>query len=1048
MANPKVVILCLENRSFDEYFGTFPGAIGFYDPNAGDVFSQPGIMPDGSNLQPFRTSSFSTSSQWSPGMNHSFGPFVQEWNYGAMNGFSAQVAYSVANPTTKPDGSSYPGGTVPGSCVMGYYAANDIAYRWSLAQNFLLCDTYFCSQMGSTAPNRMMLMAGTVIDPSLFNQQQWMLSETYPANDPMLGNPDTQGTAASYPWQSYFGMIGSTGYPDGWAIFDDQYWQPPWLAWTPGVNDSNQPVPYYQGWPSPFFVYGMNMLEYLTDAQQPNAPGLPSGPTSNYYGGQNYYAGANPTALYSTFEMQAASAAGLPGISFILPPSFLTEHPSYAPSDGESYLARIVNAVVSGTDWADPGVVLIITYDEHDGHFDHVNPPTSMSGQPLQGPPVALPITTSTAMTLQPQGPPTTGSWEPWVSATFTGTARPWIGTGFGPLGAALRVPTIIVSPWTWRAGVSSQVAPGAQFDHSSVIQYLEELTNNIKCLPNLPDQPPLNWRRETFSSLSALIPTGNQMVSSAEVLQTLPSVEQADAWRTDLLTRLFGPNPSYPGTFQSPSMWRGPSFILPDPGPDPIQAWPPLQQTCYAVADKTTFGLDEVEAAATAAGDPGGPATFPSAFWVMVDGFDAAELNIGTLPPPGYQPLMPTVTLSLGSGATPPGISPSVGVAQAIGSMPQGIPQRFRFPVDIVFATDGQGNYPAFAGVTLESPTYITVQISFTSHLTWTATTFELELVVAPDPYIQTGTVTYLSTDLRAYMVYTDGSGPDLFGVSYQPSQSPIQFVQNVIANLNSSPAQQAAFAAALPDSDESAVSTVTSLPTYEGKPVASFAIARVTLQGLSQSAYNVRVFFRLCPALSTGTAFNPATLYRSTPLAMSNAPNPSGSLPDTVTSPNPNAPVSGQPSYPWLTKVPLLGINGANAPGTDFVTFPFFAVPRVTPDQAMYAQNPDWPNTQAISPAAGGTGEPVYAFFGCWLDINQANTPQFPASIPTNGQADGPFTSSSPAPTSIAALIRSQHQCLVAEVAYDEITIPLGATPGLSDKLAQRNLTVIGGQ
>jgi hypothetical protein len=297
--------------------------------------------------------------------------------------------------------------------------------------------------------------------------------------------------------------------------------------------------------------------------------------------------------------------------------------------------------------------------------------------------------------------------------------------------------------------------------------------------------------------------------------------------------------------------------------------------------------------------------------------------------------------------------------------------------------------------------------------------------------------------------MVYTDGSGLDLFGVSYQPGETQTDFAQKLIATMNTSPAAQAAFAAALPENDEEAVSTVTSLPTSEGHPVANFAIARVTLQGLTQSAYNVRVFFRLCPALSTGAAFNPATLYRSTPLDVPNAPNPSGSQPDTVTSPNPNAPTSAsQPGYPWNTKVPLLGINGADTPGTGVVTFPFFAVERVTPDQAMYEQNPDWPNTQTISPAAGGTGEPVYAFFGCWLDINQSDVPQFPASIPTNGLVDGPFSSSVPAPASIASLIRSQHQCLVAEIAYDEITIPLGATPGQSDKLAQRNLSVIGGQ
>ena len=368
MANPKIVILCLENRSFDEYFGTFPGAIGFYDPAGGEVFSQPGIMPDGSNLRPFRMSSFSTSSQWSPSMAHGWLQFAQEWNYGAMNGFSVQAGATNTQPdqTTK-----YP----RGPCVMGYYAGNDIAYHWSLAQAFLLCDTYFCSQMGATAPNRMMLMSGTAIDPQLFAQQPppWLITDTLAANDPMLQNPQLP-IPDRYPWQSYFGIIGN-GYDDhgGWAIFDEQGWEPPWLAWTPGLDNPNpaqQPVPYYQGWPGPYFVNGppgpsgLNMLEYLTDnAQQPPGPGLAGGPPGFYYSSQ----GSQPL---SSFEMQARN--GLPGISFIVPPTFLTEHPAFAPSDGESHLARIVYSVVTGPDWSDPGVVLIITYDEHDGHFDHV----------------------------------------------------------------------------------------------------------------------------------------------------------------------------------------------------------------------------------------------------------------------------------------------------------------------------------------------------------------------------------------------------------------------------------------------------------------------------------------------------------------------------------------------------------------------------------------------------------------------------------------------------------------------------------------------------
>jgi hypothetical protein len=202
-----------------------------------------------------------------------------------------------------------------------------------------------------------------------------------------------------------------------------------------------------------------------------------------------------------------------------------------------------------------------------------------------------------------------------------------------------------------------------------------------------------------------------------------------------------------------------------------------------------------------------------------------------------------------------------------------------------------------------------------------------------------------------------------------------------------------------------------------------------------LSDVANNLRVFFRLMPAMSTGTAFDPSTLYRSTPLQseVNAGNNPSGAAVDTITTPNPNVPPN--PSTPWFTRVPLLGIkNGA------YVTFPFFATPRVTPSTPMSQQPPDWPNTQQISPLK--TGAPTYAFFGCWLDINQPDG-QF-TETPPSGMRDGPFSGM---PQPVSWFIRNSHQCLVAEVNYDPIPIALGASPGETDRLAQRNLTVAGG-
>src|SRR5262245_8126117 len=145
-------------------------------------------------------------------------------------------------------------------------------------------------------------------------------------------------------------------------------------------------------WPPPFGDIGVNMLEQLQDANGvTGGVGTASDPA--------HYSATAPNAPQSQFEVDAQNG-NLPDVSWIVPPSFLTEHPTFLPADGECYLARIVEAVMAG-DWEN--TVLIITYDENDGHFDHVKPMTS---------------TESAA-----------GN-EPWVSLSGPGTAGP-VGGGF-----------------------------------------------------------------------------------------------------------------------------------------------------------------------------------------------------------------------------------------------------------------------------------------------------------------------------------------------------------------------------------------------------------------------------------------------------------------------------------------------------------------------------------------------------------------------------------------------------------------------------------------
>jgi phospholipase C len=149
------------------------------------------------------------------------------------------------------------------------------------------------------------------------------------------------------------------------------------------------------------------------------------------------------------FEYDAANDK-LPAVSWVIPTGFQSEHPDYMPAEGAAFVASKIDAIAANPDvWAK--TVFILNYDENDGIFDHVAPP-------VPGP----------------------------------GTSQEFV-QGL-PIGGGFRVPCIIVSPWTAGGRVSSQ-----QFDHTSVLQFLEEFTGVREA--NISD-----WRRSTFGSLSSVL--------------------------------------------------------------------------------------------------------------------------------------------------------------------------------------------------------------------------------------------------------------------------------------------------------------------------------------------------------------------------------------------------------------------------------------------------------------------------------------------------------------------------------------------------------------
>ena len=127
-----VVLLMQENRSFDHYFGLFPGADGF--PDCAPVKPAPSLTL----LDP----------------PHDTDSARAEYHGGRNDGFEL----------------------LGGGEALTYYTGEDLPYYWALAHRFTLCDRYFCSVLGPTLPNRLYALAASAggyknnpstIDPAL-----------------------------------------------------------------------------------------------------------------------------------------------------------------------------------------------------------------------------------------------------------------------------------------------------------------------------------------------------------------------------------------------------------------------------------------------------------------------------------------------------------------------------------------------------------------------------------------------------------------------------------------------------------------------------------------------------------------------------------------------------------------------------------------------------------------------------------------------------------------------------------------------------------------
>ncbi len=448
---------------------------------------------------------------------------------------------------------------------------------------------------------------------------------------------------------------------------------------------------------------------------------------------------------------------------------------------------------------------------------------------------------------------------------------------------------------------------------------------------------------------------------------------------------------------------------------------------------DKDTFGKNEVAA----------KSSYSPAYWLQVDGFTNESLGFNSPADLNSPPSpAPSITASINAALNPTltaaqiaSIAASLGANVPSVNQLQPLPilatdptlaqemQPFLYPYAISFA-----NGSVFSTLNQHQFAYVTLSATLTVGAITVTTQATIELAAGEDPYFTdinplapTAFPAWLSFDLRFFKV-TPTQSHQMFSVANPTSAGDaVTYIRNVLNHLNNPSliTNGDTFEGTLAQDESS--SALEFLPKDTGgNPTFNFAVARVRLlSSIVTTISPVRVFFRLFQAASTASNF--------VEVGTAEGAYRWGS--------------DGTPGH----KIPLFGVGTDQNGNLEYVTIPCFATDRVnlTGPADMNTQHDD-PNAASITTVANME---VDTYFGCWLDLNQqggaANI--FPSAPPAaQSQWDGPW----PGTTSVNGLITaSPHQCLIAEIRYDDTPIPTNATYATSDKLAQRNIAWIDG-
>ncbi|OIQ71250.1 phospholipase C 2 precursor [mine drainage metagenome] len=382
-----IIVIYLENHSFDNLYGLFPGANGLAQskdsPLQVDMEGNPyAVLPAAKDARfsvdlhnrPFQIEKYVSASEKTGDLIHRFYQNQEQIDGGRNDRFAA-----ISDAA---------------SLVMGYYDGSRLPL-WQYAKKYSLADNFYQGAFGGSFLNHFWLVCACTPQ---FPDAPEDLQARLDAHGKLIrdGEVTPDGYAvntlqpATHPYK--FGTVSANRLPLQLApTIGDKLSEKGigWVWYAGGWNDAAS------GHPGKTFQYHHQPFSYF----------------------RNFAAGSPGRLQHLKDEVDFIGAIDngkLPSVAFYKPPGELNEHPGYADIlSGDQHASDIIRHIENSSIWKDS--VIIVTYDENGGFWDHTAPPVK-------------------------------DRWGP-----------------------GLRVPTIIISPFAKRGFVDH-----TEYDTTSILKFIE----------------------------------------------------------------------------------------------------------------------------------------------------------------------------------------------------------------------------------------------------------------------------------------------------------------------------------------------------------------------------------------------------------------------------------------------------------------------------------------------------------------------------------------------------------------------------------------------